>query len=145
MKTIRHIGIVVKDLAKALDFYRDLLGFKVIKQMEETGDYIDTICGIKNISVTTVKLAANDGNLIELLCFHSPSAVMDNAKKINSAGFSHISCGVEDVDSEYQRLKGKGIQFISLPKASPDGYAKVAFCSDPEGNLIELVEVLQGR
>ena len=66
MKGLRHTGIVVKDLETALHFYRDLLGFKIVRKMEESGKYIDMICGMKNIKITTVKLAADDNNLIEL-------------------------------------------------------------------------------
>ena len=40
MKAIRHTGIVVSDMKKALHFYRDLLGLKEVKRMDETGNYI---------------------------------------------------------------------------------------------------------
>lgn len=142
MKGIRHTGIVVKDMEKALYFYRDLLGFKIVKKMQESGNYIDTVCGVTNISVITVKLSADDNNLIELLCFLSPVSKNDTAKGLTDAGFSHISCSVENIDAIYDRLSKAGIWFNSLPQASSDGYAKVAFCRDPEGNFIELVEVL---
>lgn len=142
MKEIRHVGIVVKDMEKALYFYRDLLGFKIVKKMQESGNYINTVCGVKNISVITVKLSADDNNLIELLCFLSPVSKNDTAKGLIDAGFSHISCTVENIDAIYDRLSKAGICFNSFPQVSSDGYAKVAFCRDPEGNFIELVEVL---
>ncbi len=68
---IRHTGLVVADLDKALHFWCDLLGFKVAKQMEESGPHLDAMMGLKDVRVTTAKLAAPDGNLIELLHFHS--------------------------------------------------------------------------
>jgi catechol 2,3-dioxygenase-like lactoylglutathione lyase family enzyme len=144
MKGIRHAGIVVKDMEKALYFYRDLLGFKIVKKMQESGNYIDTICGVKNTSVITVKLSADDNNLIELLYFISPVSKNNAAKSLTDAGFSHISCTVKNIDDIYGRLSKAGICFNSLPQVSSDGYAKVAFCLDPEGNFIELVEVLGG-
>ncbi len=142
MKGFRHAGIVVKDLEKALHFYRDLLGFKEVKKNVEKGSYIDTVCGLNNAVVTTVKLAADDNNLIELLYFSNGAGKTLAAKSLNETGFSHISCTVEDIAAEYERLKQAGIIFISVPKLSPNRYAKVAFCRDPEGNFIELVEVL---
>ena len=42
----------------------------------------------------------------------------------------------------YSDFIDDGIEFISNPKISPDGYAKVAFCKAPEGTFIELVELL---
>lgn len=145
MKEIRHTGIVVKDIDKALHFYRDLLDFKVVKQMEESGDYIEAICGIKNIKVTTIKLAASDGSMIELLRFSASLPSDAEPKKINSPGITHISCTVKNIDALYDRLNKAKIQFNSSPKISPDGSAKVAFCRDPENNFIELVEVMENR
>jgi len=140
---IRHAGLVVKDLKEALHFYRDLLGFKIVKKMVESGEYINVVCATKDTKVMTVKLAAGDNNLIELLCFFPPLASKVNFKKFNTPGFSHISCTVKNIEKEYKRLKEAGIRFNSLPQESPDGYAKVVFCRDPEGNFIELVEVLK--
>jgi len=143
MKEIRHVGVVVKDMEKALYFYRDLLGFKIVKKMQESGNYIDAVCGVKNISVTTVKLSADDNNLIELLYFNSPLSKNNKARGLTDTGFSHISCTVENIEAIYERLSKAGIRFNSPPQVSSDGYAKVAFCLDPEGNFIELVEVLE--
>ncbi|MFC1674281.1 VOC family protein [Candidatus Omnitrophota bacterium] len=142
IKAIRHTGIVVSNLKKALYFYRDLLGLKVIKRMCESGDYIDNILTLKDVKVTTVKMAAEDGNLIELLFFHSHPRNISNRKKIYDIGISHVAFTVNNLDAEYKRLSELGIQFNLLPQISPDGYAKVAFCVDPDRNSIELVEVL---
>lgn len=142
MKAIRHAGIVVSDLEKALYFYRDLLGLKVDKQMDETGDYIDRISGLKNVKVTTVKLAADDGNLIELLYYHPHLGKANTNKGICQIGISHVAFTVEDLDVEYERLSKMGVQFNSPPQTSLDSYAKVTFCKDPDGSLVELVEVL---
>lgn len=145
MKGFRHVGIVVRDMERALYFYRDLLGFKIVKKIQESSNYIDAVCGVKNISVITVKLSADDSNLIELLYFISPVSKKISAKGLTEVGISHISCTVENVDAVYDCLSKAGIHFNSPPQVSPDGYAKVAFCQDPEGNFIELVEALESR
>jgi catechol 2,3-dioxygenase-like lactoylglutathione lyase family enzyme len=141
IKDIRHTGIVVVDLEASLHFYRDLLGFQIAKQMEETGDYIDNISSLRNVKVTTVKMTSPTGQMIELLKYHSHPA-KQTVRKICEIGISHIAFTVDDLNIEYKRLKGKGIQFNSLPQLSPDGYAKVVFCRAPEGTFVELVEVL---
>lgn len=142
MKAIRHIGITVTDLDKAMGFYGDLLGFRVVKRMEERGEFIDRISGLEKIRVTTVKMAADDGSLIELLHYHSHPRPRRGEEKICAAGLSHIAFTVEDLDAEFKSLSKAGVKFNSEPQISPDGYAKVAFCRDTDGNLIELVEVL---
>jgi len=142
MKEIRHIGVVVSNLDRAIHFYRDLLGFKVIREMNEEGNYIDTILSLKNVIVRTVKMKADDGNIIELLYFKLCPKRLRNKNLVN-VGYSHFALTVDNIDEEYERLKRNGVIFNSPPEISPDGYAKVAFCKDPDGAFIELVEVLK--
>ena len=140
---IRHIGIVVQNLKKAKEFYKNLLGFKIIKVKGESGEYIDKVLAMKNAAVKTVKMAAKNGNLIELLYFKSRPIRHNQKQKLYTRGYTHVAFGVEKIDLTYEKLKKKGVFFNSPPQVSPDGYAKVAFCRDPEGNFIELVEVLE--
>ena len=142
IKAFRHTGIVVSDLERMLKFYRDCLGLKVERENTESGPYIDKLTGLKDAQVITVKLSIPGGALIELLSFKSSAKAHTPESQIDNPGFSHISLTVGNIEAEYQRLFDKGIKFISSPQISPKGYAKVAFCRDPEGNLIELVEEL---
>ena len=63
----RHVGLVVTDLEKAKTFWCDLLGFKLIKEMDEFGPHIDEMMGLVNVRVTTAKLRAPDNSMLELL------------------------------------------------------------------------------
>ena len=141
IKDIRHTGIVVMNLESSLHFYRDLLGFQTIREMEEAGNYLDNISSLRNVKVTTVKLTLPSGPMIELLKYHS-HPTEQKTREICEIGISHIAFTVDNLDIEYKRLKDKEIKFNSPPQLSPDGYAKVTFCMAPEGTLIELVEVL---
>ena len=69
VKNIRHTGIVVKNLQRAIKFFTQILGFKVLKQADETGKFIDKILNLKKTKLITVKLSAPDGNVLELLRF----------------------------------------------------------------------------
>ena len=81
-----------------------------------------------------------DDQMIELLYFHNhPGKRMD--KNINDVGLTHMAFTVNDLDQVYDRLRTMGLKFISEPKNSPDGYARVAFCQTPEGTYLELVEL----
>ena len=141
---LRHIGIVVIDIERSLQFYRDLLGLKIIKDQEEYGDYIDKFTGIKGVRVRTVKMKTEGGGLIELLQYysHPSSNIMCQDRKMTEIGCSHFALTVKNIDDIYHKLLLSGIRFYSEPIPSPDGYAKVAFCKDPDGVLIELVEEL---
>ena len=68
IKEVRHFGIVVSNLEKSLKFYRDLLGLKILTNMNESGEFIDNILSLNNIQVKTVKMESmGGGTLIELL------------------------------------------------------------------------------
>lgn len=140
---IRHTGIVVSNLESSIRFYVDLLGFKVVRQMDESGEYIENISTLKGVKVTTVKMASQDDNLLELSYYHSPKRLAGEQRNIYDIGISHIAFTVHDIEDAYNKLHKAGVVFNAPPQLSPDGYAKVTFCRDPDGNLIELVEVLK--
>lgn len=140
---IRHTGLVVADLERALHFWCDILGFRVEKKMDESGPHLDAMMGLSKVHVTTVKLAAPDGNLVELLHFksHPDKAVWKGAA--NTTGFTHIALTVDDIELTCQKLAETGVRFNAPPQKSADGCVKVTYGRGPEGVLIELVEVLR--
>ena len=140
---IRHAGLVVADLEQSLKFWCDGMGFVVSRQMEESGPHIDAMMGLKDVRVTTAKLAAPDGNLLELLCFHSHPDKPRWAGKEYSTGFTHIALTVKDLDETLHRLEHFGVSTPSEPQLSPDGRVRVIYATGPEGVLVELVEVIE--
>lgn len=142
ISAIRHTGLVVADLDRALHFWCDVLGFKVVKQMDESGPHIDAMMGLRDVRVTTVKLAAPDGNLIELLRFHShPDQPRWNGTP-HTTGFTHIALTVDNLAQLVQKLTQAGVSFPASPQHSPDGTVKVIYAQGLEGVLLELVEVI---
>lgn len=139
---VRHTGLVVADLDRALHFWCDVLGFRVVKQMDETGPHIDAMMSLRDVRVTTAKLAAPDGNLIELLHFHSHPDRPKWEGTPYSTGLTHVALTVDDLDRLILTLTQEGVSFPAPPQISPDGYAKVIYANGPEGLLLELVEVL---
>ena len=140
---IRHTGLVVANLEDALHFWRDLLGFRVEKQMDESGSHIDAMMGLKHVRLTTVKLAAPDERMIELLHFQSHPDRPAWEGTPYTTGFTHLAMTVTDLDASCERLKSEGVVFSAPPQLSPDGSVKVTYGKGPEGVLLELVEVLK--
>lgn len=139
---LRHTGIVVSDMERSLKFYQKLIGLKLVKDFSEKGDYIDTILGLSGVHLRMAKLVTDDGSMIELLHYISHPNQPPVKSKIYDLGCSHIAFAVDNIDEEYKRLSENGVKFNSFPYISPDGYAKVAYCHDPDGTSIELVELL---
>jgi len=140
MKAVRHTGIVVSDIGRALHFYRDLIGLKIIKDVVESGQYIDNMLAFPKVKVRTIKMLADNGSMLELLVFSSPLPKVKEKRSFYGIGISHVAFTVENLETEYVRLKEGGVVFNTPPQLSPDGCAKVTFCRDSDGNLIELVE-----
>ena len=141
MTSIRHTGIVVTDIEKSILFYNRYFGFEVRKDMVESGKYIDNFCSLDNVKVRTVKMALENGDMIELLDFVSHPE-RNKTKKINHIGCSHMALTVENLDELYNMMKDNDVFFNCEPQFSPDGQAKATFCKDPDGTFLELVEIL---
>lgn len=136
---IRHTGIVVKNLEESLHFYT-LLGFTVSVMAAEVTGFISKISAKTGVDLTTIKLLAPDGSMIELLDYKRNVILLE--RTMFGTGIAHIAFTVHNVEEVYKELRAEGIKFNSTPQVSPTGYAKVVFCKAPEGTFIELVEVL---
>ena len=144
IQAIRHVGLVVSDLEKALYFWCDVMGFLISRQMEEEGPQIDAMMGLTDVKLTTVKLMAPEGGqILELLKFHSHPSKNFWGGMPYTTGFTHIAVTVDNMDETYKRLKNAGVTFPSDAQVSADGLVKVIYATGPENVLIELVEILR--
>ena len=140
--TTRHVGIVVKDLAKTKDFWTNLIGFKLHIDAKEISPYIDELLGIANPELRTVKLIDENGFIIELLEFTNYPANDSWEGNLATTGLTHIALTVSDLESLTTKLKENNYKFISEIKKSPNGAVNVVFVKGPEGLMLELVEPL---
>ena len=142
---MRHTGIVVRDLDAALSFYSDLLGFVETDRVDESGAYLDNILEVEDAQVTTVKLHAPGGGGLELLEVRAPrqKGAATPTRSTTRPGISHVALTVSVLEALYHSMNGAGVRFNAPPQLSPDGKVKLTYCRDPEGNFVELVEVLK--
>jgi catechol 2,3-dioxygenase-like lactoylglutathione lyase family enzyme len=142
IRGIHHTAISTQNLDRALAFYRDLLGFEVAAEFEwPTGTEVaDSITGLKDSAAKAVMLKA--GNMmVELFEYSAPNPrEVDPARPVCDHGITHICVDVVDIDAEYERLKAAGMTFHCPPQDL--GIAKATYGRDPDGNVVELQEVL---
>jgi len=139
---VRHTGIVVRDLEIMAKFYREL-GFIDDNRDTETGIFIDQVTGLKKVKLEWIKMKSPDGFLLELLQYHSHPIKKDiSDADSNQLGCSHIAFTVKDITNTCIHIKQAGGSVVNQPAISSNGKVKVAYCHDPEGVLLELVEVL---
>ena len=142
IKGMRHTGLVVHSLEPAIDFWTNIMGFHIVKQMEEHGKHIDLMMGLDNVIVTTVKLKDDQNGMIELLYFHNHTNIPRWQGTPFSTGLTHIAFTVCNIEEIYKKFTLMGRDFPAPPQLSPDGAVKVIYVSGPEGLLMELVEEL---
>ena len=138
---IRHTGIVVSDMARSMPFYRDLLGMEVWYDEVDDSPFIEILTEVPGARLRAVKLRAPDGVSIELLQYLSHPQDAPPEGKCCDVGCNHVAVQVEGIDALYERMTEAGIRFHAPPCGVPDGGAKVAYCRDPEGVVVELVQL----
>jgi catechol-2,3-dioxygenase len=136
----RHVGIVVNDLQNMLHFYSEILGMDVISNELEEGNFLNKILGYNDIKGDIIKLGKDNKTIVELLDFNKKE--INSNKTLIKNGFTHFAITVSNVEELYDKLLQNNFFVISDPQVSVNKKFKVCFCKDPEGNFIEIVEIL---
>ena len=138
---LSHIGICVSDLARSVEFYRDLLGFRELSRLEVSGKEAAQLLALEDVELEAVYLE-RDGTRIELLHFSRPGeSAGETPRPMNRPGLTHLSLRTEDLDATLRRLEASGI--AALPGTHierPEFETAAVFVSDPDGTRIELVQ-----
>jgi len=107
--------IIAEDIDQSIDFYRDVLGFKLVRKFyQEAGG----LC----------LMQSPDGASIELI-----------DSKAFPTGFWSLGMEVDDFDAAIADLREKGMEFIYGPQELPLG--KLAGMEDPNGVKIMVISL----
>ncbi|HWB53725.1 MAG TPA: VOC family protein [Tepidisphaeraceae bacterium] len=149
IERIDHVNLVVENLEKMTDFYRDVLELKVTKEVRISGQWIDEVVGLKGVIADVVYLDPAEGPRIELIRYQSPAGSRPlGVDAPNSHGLRHLAFRVDDIDQVVARFQMAGVRFASEVRTVPttqvqySGGARkrLVYFHDPEGNLLELCE-----
>jgi catechol 2,3-dioxygenase-like lactoylglutathione lyase family enzyme len=135
-----HVGVIVDDLAAAIDFFVDL-GLEVQGQFSVEGPWVDRIVGLEGVRNDAAMLETPDGNgRLELIQFHSPPAEGDGRHApANTRGIRHIAFVVEDIDAVVAGLRARGTELVGELVRYGDSYW-LCYVRGPEGIIVELAE-----
>jgi catechol 2,3-dioxygenase-like lactoylglutathione lyase family enzyme len=127
---IKLTSVPIDDYDKALTFYTKVLGF-VKKHDIPLGD------GARWITV----VSPDEPNGTELLL--EPNATYPTMKALKEAlvqdGIPYTAFLVEDVQEEYERMRGLGVEFTMEPTNM--GMTTAAILDDTCGNLIQIYQL----
>lgn len=127
---IDHIGIAVKNLEEALNFYENILGlksagFEIVEEQKVKVAFLP----IGDTEVELLESTEEDGPIARYI-----------AK--NGEGVQHIAYRVDDIEKAIEDMKEKGVRMIDEKPRYGAGGAKIAFChpKSTHGVLIELCQ-----
>jgi lactoylglutathione lyase len=113
---LNHVVISVKDVEKAVPFYRTILELKQLPRP----DFIPRAGAWFQVGDTRLQVIAEA----------APPAPTRR----------HVCLEVEDFDEAIKTLEEKGVKFVNGPGKHATG-ERFAFLHDPEGNLIEIQDI----
>ena len=142
IKTINHSGFVVADLERSLAFYRDVVGMKITRTVDRSGPPIAQIVGYEATHLIGVHMSSGTGPTLERIQYLSPRSSRQVTSERNALGASHIAFEVDDIHAAYETLKANGAQIMNPPAELEPGRSG-CYIQDPDGNWIELVEILE--
>ena len=134
-----HVAVSVRDMDKALSFYRDILGFEVEWDMpQRDGEKLSMVVGMPDVNAHVVMLRGY-GAKIELFKWRSPEGREQHVCRQCDFGITHFALSVHNIHPLYEELAGKGVQF-NCPPQNLRGDVWCAYMRDPEGNTIEIID-----
>ncbi len=125
-------SVFVDDQAKALNFYTEKLGF-IVKHDIPLGEYR---------WLTVVSKEAPQGTELLLEPAAHPAVGPYKSALVND-GIPAASFKVDDLEREFERLRHLGVEFTTEPMDA--GSVRMAIFDDTCGNLLQLVEMVEGR
>ncbi|TQJ52344.1 VOC family protein [Streptomyces sp. NBC_00080] len=129
MIKVAMTSVYVDDVAKAHAFYTEVLGF-------ETRLHMDLGEGTLFVTVGAAEGAQRD---LQLLLEPGQGPIAEPYRAaLREAGLPCIVFSVDDLDAEYERLRGLGVRFTHPPQ--DQGPAVAAVLDDTVGNFVQLTQ-----
>jgi len=131
-----HVAMRTPELEVAKRWYVETLDFRVVAEW----DYADE-------KLAYIAPPNDDDFYIEILGGgeRAPEEVRpytDLGNSLNYRGYHHFCLNVTNVNETVDQLRSRGVTIVAEPFELAAISRRLAFFSDPFGNLIELAEVL---
>jgi len=130
IRGLAHAAITVEDMERSLAFYRDLLGFRVVRALKLPDGGRGLLLDV--------------GGRGELEIFERPKKrpLPEGYGHPQTIGLWHLALEVDDVASEWARLEEKGVRPLApdQPLFRKPGGPRCCHFLDPDGVVVEMIE-----
>jgi methylmalonyl-CoA/ethylmalonyl-CoA epimerase len=129
-KTIDHIGVAVRNLEDTIQFYKNVLGAKLIDQYRSDAKGVESEIAIMEVDGARTELLAPTNNTT------SPIARFIKQK---GKGVHHIAYRVDDLDATLEELEQQGIRTLKDSLRINKHGRRLIYLNpaDTEGTIIE--------
>lgn len=136
-----EVGIACRDLPSLRRFYEELLDFKFVSEFVVSAEK-SAAAAMSADGYTVVRLQTSFGERVKLLAPNVPVATNPSpAYILDRPNGIYLTFIVADISAAIKRLRQAGTEFMTgneRVEVRPGVY--LAFCRDPEGNILELVQ-----
>ncbi len=142
IQRLEHVGIIVDDLAEAIEFF-SALGLEPRGEGTVEGEWAGRIIGLEDVKAEMAMLRTADGHgEIELVKFHSPPYQGDDQPApSNAPGIRHLAFLVDDLDATVAGLRARGTELVGEVVDYKDVY-RLCYVRGPAGIIVELAQEL---
>jgi glyoxylase I family protein len=141
---LEHMALSIADIGRSIEFYRDLLGFELVRELDCGPDtQLGKVVGMPGCSAKIAHLMCGE-TMLELFEYTQPrGAPLASTMRQADQAFVHIGLQSNDVRGDYQKFKAEGVRFISEPvEFRPDVW--IVYFYGPDGEVLELRETPSG-
>tara|TARA_Y100001960_G_C14462457_1_gene722742 strand:+ start:228 stop:725 length:498 start_codon:yes stop_codon:yes gene_type:complete len=151
-----HINVNVSNLDSSIEFY-EKLGFEIYKPsipyigltVEPKSNSMDkgsrTALGLPEETSGRACIMQLDNGYPKLDLTQLDDMPQTIPLSNADLGLVRICLASVNLEADYNNLKKLNVEFISPPQTTKDGRAEIAICVDPDGTLIELIQVHLGK
>lgn len=152
VQSIASVGFTVSDMERSVAFYRDVLTFKPVSDVEVDGPEYDQLYGVFGVHARIVSIQLGEQQ-IELTQFISPPDLrpIPVPSYSNDLWFQHFAIVVRDMDAAWAKLRKYHVRQISprpqtipLSNQAASGIKAIKF-RDPDGHNLELLWFPEGK
>ena len=129
IKKFNHVGIAVKNLDRAVQFFQETYGAKLVWRKK-----------FEDLKIESALISIGEAQF-ELSASLEPQSVIDRFIESRGEGIHHVSLEVDQFDQVIGEIKAKGLRVIS--EADTEDF-KAAFIH-PQSNFGVLTEIIQPK
>jgi catechol 2,3-dioxygenase-like lactoylglutathione lyase family enzyme len=142
VERMEHVGVVVDDLAAAVEFFL-ALGLVIEGETSVEGEAVDRITGLDGARSDLAFLQTPDGHgKVELVQYRSPARTEDPPPRAaDTPGLNHLLFAVDDLEATLARLRPHGAELVGEVIDYGTSY-RLCYLHGPGGMIVELAEKL---